>query len=214
MLTSGAYAKHGNCKIDVTAHICGGAIVGKAFRYLQGNSARDTPGGTQIGPNCYIGHYALVGARSVLSDNVIVDDSCSIESDVIIGERSLLIYRAQVCNDAVIGRACVIGGLIGERVIVRDGARVFGQLIHSQHDPTIGWDEPEVEEGSVVVEAGAFVGFGAVVVGKIVIGERAYVCSGAVITKDIPPRRIAHGVNQVTPPREWKGPLSTSRMFE
>jgi len=126
----------------------------------------------------------------------------------------LVIYRAQVCNEAKIGIACVIGGFVAERVVVGDGARVFGKIVHSQHNPAVGWDARDAVEPSAVVEAGAFIGFDALVIGGITIGMRAYVCAGAVVTRDVPARHVAYGVNKVLPFEQWHGPLARSPFFE
>jgi acetyltransferase-like isoleucine patch superfamily enzyme len=136
-----------------------------------------------------------------------------IESDVTIGERSLVIYRAQICNEAQVGRGCVIGGFIAERVTVGDQVRVFGKIVHTQHDPSSGWDAPASMEPSATLERGAFVGFDALVVGNVVIGAMAYVCAGAIVTRDVPSKHVAFGINKIVPFEEWKGALARSPFF-
>ena len=214
MLTDQGFVRLGSCKIDRTARICSGAIIGKPFRPLLVSEDKDAQRETIIGPDAYVGYYAIVGSGSVLSRGVIVDDHCSIESDITLGERSLIIYRAHICNEAQVGRDCVIGGLVAESVVVGDRARVFGKIVHSQHDPTLGWDAQEATELSAVLEAEAFVGFDALVIGKVVVGARAYVCAGAIVTRDVPAGHVAYSVNKIVPFKQWKGSLSQSRYFE
>lgn len=214
MLTGKGFVTVGSCEIDANARVCAGAVIGKIFRPLLDAAAEpETVGATIIRSDAYVGYFAVVGAGSVLSEGVIVDDYCSIESDVKIGERSLVIYHSQICNEARVGRECVIGGFIAERVVVGDGVRVFGKIVHSQHDPSAGWDAPASAEPSATLEPGAFVGFGALVVGGVVIGRMAYVCAGAIVTRDVPARHIAFGVNKVVPSNEWKGGLARSPFF-
>lgn len=214
MLTNHGFVRVGDCDIHPSARICAGAVIGKPFRPLLDAGAEVVAEEkTSIRAAAYVGYYAVVGSGSVLSQGVIVDDHCSIESDVIVGERSLIIYRAHICNDAQVGKDCVIGGFVAERVVVGDRARVFGKVVHSQHDPTVGWDAPGASEPSALLEPGVFVGFDALVVGKVVLGAMAYVCAGAIVTRDVPAKHVAFGVNKIVPFHQWKGLLAKSPYF-
>lgn len=97
--------------------------------------------------------------------------------------------------------------------MVGSGCRVFGDLIHRQLDPTRPWDAPDAREDSPSVEDGAFVGWGATVVGGITIGRGAYVCAGATVTQDVPAGCIVTGINERHTPGEWKGALGKSEFF-
>ena len=160
-----------------------------------------------------MGYYSLIGAGTELGSRVIVDDQCSVECDVVIGERTLVIYRAQICSEATIGSGCVVGGFVAERTTIGDRARVFGKFVHSQHHPNSGWDSDESIEPSAVVGAGAFVGFGAKVIGRVNLGGGCYVCAGAIVTKDVPPGFIVRGVNELIKPEKWGGTLGQSDYF-
>lgn len=209
-----SFTQVGRCEISKTAQICSGAVIGKPFRPLLTNlHENEDPDPTRISAAAYIGYYALFGSGSSLGERSIVDDYCSVESDVHIGSGSLLIYRAQICNEARIGNGCVIGGLIAERVVVADGARVFGKVVHSQHNPRIGWDDSGVSEPSAIIEQGAFIGFDAMVIGGVRIGKGAFICSGAIVTRDVPDFHIARGVNGIVLPNAWSGPLGQSDFF-
>lgn len=209
------FLTYGDCRIDPTATICRGAVVGKPYRPLlqEASDGVESSTATIIGTRTYVGHYAIVGSGSALGSNVIIDDFCHIESDVAIDTGCLVIYRAQICNEARIGAHCVIGGFVAERVRIGVGVRIFGKIVHSQRDPTIGWDAPEAEEGSALIEDRVFIGFDALVVGGISIGKEAYVCAGAIVTRDVPARHVASDVNRIRPFDEWRGPLAGSRLF-
>lgn len=216
MLSADGYVCIGRCEIDRSARVCMGTVVGKPFRPLVDAVGTETEVEckTHIGPNCYVGYYSVIGAGSTIADGVIIDDYCAIEGDVVIGPKSLLIYRAQICNEARLGSGCVIGGFVAERVVIGDRVRLFGKIVHSQRDPTRAWDAPGSTEESAIVEADAFVGFDALVAGKVVIGSKAYVCAGAIVTRDVPPRHVAYGVNKIVPAADWKGPLCRSPFFD
>lgn len=150
----------------------------------------------------------------MLEEEVVVDDHCIIENDVHVGKRTIILYKAQICNDVRIGQACVIGGFVGERVVIGNRCRIFGKIVHLQYDPHIPWDAPEAEEASAVIEDEVFIGFDAIVIGGVKIGRRSYICAGTIITKDVPPFHIAYGVNQIIHYTKWKGKLRNSPFFK
>ena len=204
--------KIGNCKIHPSAEILTGAIIGKPFRrFLDGTQEKTTI--TRIAQNTYIGCYTTIGTGSIIGSNTIIDDYCIIESRVVLGNHNLVTYRAQICNDVIIGDNCVIGDFIGERTRIGNNCQVFGKIIHSQNNPVGGWDDDEGMEKSAVIGDYAFVGFGAIIIGNISIGQRAYVCAGAIVTKDVPKLSIVTGVNQITPYNKWQGILGKSVFF-
>lgn len=204
--------KIGKCDIHPSAEILTGAIIGKLFRrFLDGTQEKTTI--TRIAQKTYIGCYTTIGTGSIIGPNTIIDDYCIIESRVVLGNHNLVTYRAQICSDVTIGDNCVIGGFIGERTRIGNNCRVFGKIIHSQNNPVGGWDDDEEMEKSAVIKDFAFVGFGAIIVGNISIGERAYVCAGAIVTKDVPKWNIVKGVNQIIPYKEWPGILGESVFF-
>jgi len=63
---------------------------------------------------------------------------------------------------------------------------VFGHLIHRQTNTQLPWDESNTPEASAVVEDDSFVGFDAQVIGGVKLGPRAYICAGALVTRDVP----------------------------
>lgn len=198
--------------IDPTAILSPTAILGRPYRVLQ-NGTRMPSGPTTIGEHCYVGEYCVVGQGVTLGDRSIVDDYVKIEDDVRIGADSLLNYRATVCIGAQIGSSSVIGGFICEYSEIGEGSRVFGSLVHSYRNPALSWDDPSAQEGSPVLRRRSFVGFGAVVVGSVVLGEYSYVCAGAAVTRSVPDRHIAFATNQLVSFDEWKGPLRDSPFF-
>lgn len=209
-----AFTKIGTCHIDPSAQICSGAVIGKPFRPLLEGGANDSLDKTTIEKEVYVGYYSIVGSGTVIKEKVILDDFSVIECEVTLGSGTLVIYRAQVCNEASIGEECVIGGFVAERVVVGKRSRVFGRIVHSQHDPNIAWDDPEAEEFSAIIGDGVFIGCNATVVGPIKIESGAYICAGAIVTKNVPPLHVAYDVNKIIPYSEWPGTLQGSPFFK
>jgi acetyltransferase-like isoleucine patch superfamily enzyme len=99
--------------------------------------------------------------------------------------------RAMLGADLIV--ACVGRVEIGPDVLASD--RVFiGDTYHEYHDV----EQPISAQGfaaprPVRIEAGAFIGVGAIVLPGVTIGENAYIGAGAVVTDDVPARCVAVG---------------------
>lgn len=199
--------------VDQTATVADSAILGLSYRPLLDGRMVANRGVTVIGPNCWIGERSVVGVGTRIGANSILHGDVHIEGDTTIGERVLLTYRCWVDIGATIGDDCVVAGFICERAMIGQGCRVFGSLIHSQHNPQLPWDSPGVDEDPLVLEDGAFVGWQATVIGPVVLGERAYVTAGAIVSRSVPSRHIVHGINQIVPYDRWPGALGRSAFF-
>ena len=208
-----SFTRIGNCLIDPSARVCDGAVIGKPYRQLIGSPPEDIESETVVRRNAFIGYHALVGAGSVIDEGAVIDDLSVIECEVSVGRNTLVTYQAQICNEASVGMNCVIGGFVAERVIIGDRSRVFGKIVHSQYDPSLPWDAPDSEEKSALIMDDAFIGFNALVVGAVTVGKEAYVCAGAIVTKDVPSGHVAYGVNKIVPISEWSGALRNSGFF-
>jgi acetyltransferase-like isoleucine patch superfamily enzyme len=199
--------------VDTTATVADSAILGGPYRPLQAGTWQGSGRPTSIGPRCWIGERAFVGQGAEIGADSVLHGDVRVECDATIGSGVLLTYRAWVDLEARVGDGCVIGGFVCERAVVGRGCRIFGSLAHLQHDPSFPWDDPRAEEESPVLKDDVFIGWGATVMGPVVLGERAYVCAGAIVSRPVPSRHIAHGNNQVVPYDEWPGPLGKSPFF-
>ncbi|MDQ2884233.1 MAG: hypothetical protein M3Y48_24600 [Actinomycetota bacterium] len=182
-------------------------MIGAPYRRLQQGEWNRLNRPTTIGAHCDIGPFCVVGAEAMIGECTVLDSFTLIGWGATIGKNVIATHRATVGAKARIGDDCVIGGLICERSVVGNGSRVFGDLIHRQLDPAIPWDAPEAMENSPTLEDGAFIGWGAIVVGDIKIGKGAYVCAGATVTRDVDPGKIVKGTNEIISPDEWPGKL-------
>jgi acetyltransferase-like isoleucine patch superfamily enzyme len=202
----------------VEAHVDPTARLNVPLRMLQGavwsKVAVADPPPLQLPERIFIGPYATVGCGVRLGNAVVIDAYCSIDPDAVIGERTILIYRANVGGGSTIGDDCVIGGFIPERTKVGNRCRILGHLIHTHDDPTMSWDHHDVPEKSPTVEDDVFVGFGAKIIGGLTLHERSYVAAGTILTRDVPSGYVAYGVNQIVPRKEWPGRLRDSPFFD
>lgn len=130
----------------------------------------------------------------------------SIGSDTVIHEHAWLSVVPEAGAGAPvlrIGDRCSIGRMchiacvgsvdIGDDVLSSD--RVFiGDTYHRYQDPTVAViRQPLAPSRPVVIDDGAFLGIGAVVLPGVRIGAGAYVAAGAVVTSDVAPRTLVLG---------------------
>lgn len=199
--------------IDPTAQISGTAAIGNPFRPLLEGRRKPVTRQTRIGPRVWIGEFVAVGQGARIDADSIVEDFASIQSDAEIGSRVLVAGRSWVGLGARIGDDCVIKSHIGDNSRIGAHCRVAGDLVHRQLDPSIPWDDPGGEEPAPIVEDGAFIGWRAIVVGGVNIGKGAYVCAGALVTRDVPAGHVAYGRNQIVHPSAWPGTLGKAPFF-
>jgi UDP-3-O-[3-hydroxymyristoyl] glucosamine N-acyltransferase len=195
------------------AYIASTAIIGNPFRPLLDGREVQVDRATDIGAGVWIGHFTIVGQGVTIGAGSILEEYVAIQSRSEIGSRVVVTNRSYIGIGATVGDDSVIRGHIGDNSRVGVGCRIAGDLIHRQLDPSIPWDDPNAEEPAPHVGNGAFVGWRALIVGGINIGEGAYICAGALITKDVPPGYIAYGRNQLRPPHSWPGALGKSPFF-
>src|SRR5262245_22770939 len=191
------------------------AIVGVPLRALQGVAIWERTDLREVvlPERIFIGPYAIVGVGARLGEGVVIDAYCKIDPGAAVGDETLILYRGTVGVDARVGRSCVVGGSISESTVVGDRCRSFGKLIHSHTTSTEPWDFLEQPEQSPVLHDDTFVGHGALVIGGVSVGPRAYVCAGAIVTRDVPAYHIASGINQVKHYSEWRGRLRDNPLF-
>jgi acetyltransferase-like isoleucine patch superfamily enzyme len=199
--------------IDSTAQISQTAIIGNPFRPLLDGRQLKVDSDTVIGAGVWIGQYTTIGLGVTIGANSMVEDFVGIQALSVIGSRVLVTSRSWIGIGVTVDRDSVIRGHLGDYARVGAGCTIAGELIHRQLDPTIPWDDPAAEGPAPVIEDRAFVGWRAVVVGGVNIGVGAYVCAGALITKDVPAGHIACGRNQIMPPSAWPGALGKSAFF-
>jgi acetyltransferase-like isoleucine patch superfamily enzyme len=102
-----------------------------------------------------------------------------------------------VGDNCFIGEFCLIrgqGGVrIGDSVLLAPRVQILA-VDHLFDDPT----RPVIQQGisakGIVVEDGAWIGAGAIVLDGVQVGVGAVVGAGAVVTRDVPPRTLVAGV--------------------
>ena len=128
-----------------------------------------------IGPGTRIWAFAHVLKGAVIGADCNICDFSYIDEDVIIGDRV-----------TIKGQVAVIDGMrIGDDVFIGPNASFT-------NDPFPRSKQPFDSEGTVI-DRGASIGAGAILVPGVFIGEGAMVGAGAVVTKDVPPYTVVVG---------------------
>ena len=156
----------------------------------------------RIGDGVKIGAFCLVEVGAQLGASVEVDHYCRIACGVRIGARTRILYRAQVFDGVSIGKNCIIAGELVDRTVVEHNVTFQGDTAHSHADATRDWDE--TEEPSPVIKSGSVIGVGAILVGGITVGPRAYVAAGERVTCDVPREMVLRG-GRLSPLSSFRG---------
>ncbi len=157
---------------------------------------------TTIEADTIIGNHVAVGEGTIIRAASVLEDGCRLGYNCDVGERARVMYGAFVCDRVTIGRRARVAGFICDACSIGDDATVMGQLVHEYTQPHQEWG---IEEAAPTIEPRAVVAYGSVIVGGVTIGANSYVAAGAVVTKDVPPRSVVIGTNQIIPASEWRG---------
>jgi acetyltransferase-like isoleucine patch superfamily enzyme len=173
-----------------------GAVVGKQPTLsVRSTAKRDELAPTQLGDGTVVSTGAIVfagtriGARVILGDQSCVRERVTIGDDVVVGRGSL------VENDTAIGALTKIqaDAYITAYSVLEESVFIAPCVV-TTNDNFMGRTERrhELVKGPTI-RRGARVGGGAVLCPGVEIGEEAFVGAGAVVTKDVPARKIVVG---------------------
>ena len=127
----------------------------------------------KIGKGVRIWHFAYVGARTIVGDNVKIGSLAHVDYDVRIGSGTM------------------IEGMVYIPPLSKIGKNVFiGPAAVLTNDPY----PPSKRMVGVTIEDGAVIGARAVIRAGVKVGRRSVVAMGAVVTKDVPAGKVVMGV--------------------
>jgi UDP-2-acetamido-3-amino-2,3-dideoxy-glucuronate N-acetyltransferase len=165
-------------------------------------------------------HRPCQDTNELTTDPVYIHPTADVSKDAEVGAGTQIWHQAQVREGAVIGKRCILGkgayvdkGVkIGDFCKLQNGVFVFHgfnledgvflgpgvMLLNDKHPRAINPDgtakaDTDWTASEGVVEYGAAVGGGAVILPGVRIGRMAVVGSGAVVTRDVPERGIVVG---------------------
>ncbi|MFH1699542.1 MAG: acyltransferase [Candidatus Zixiibacteriota bacterium] len=149
-----------------------------------------------IGNDCIIGTGAIIYRGSQIGNKVLIADLATIRENVTIGDFTIVGRGVAIENFCEIGRYCKLETNVYITAHSRLDDRVFiAPCVATSNDNFVGRTEKRFKFfKGIMAEKGARIGVNATILPGKTIGADALVAAGALITKDVPPRRIYAGV--------------------
>jgi acetyltransferase-like isoleucine patch superfamily enzyme len=183
-------------KLGDGVKILDGAVVGKQPALSPRSTAKRDP----LPP-------AEIGAGTIVSTGAIVFAGTTIGERVVLGDQSCVRERVAVGDDVVLGRGSLIENdtTVGALTKIQAEAYItahstleenvfIAPCVVTTNDNFMGRTEKrhDLIKGPTI-RRGARVGGGAILCPGVEIGEEAFVGAGAVVTKDVAPRKVVVG---------------------
>ncbi|MGJ8454475.1 DapH/DapD/GlmU-related protein [Pseudothermotoga sp. U03pept] len=149
-----------------------------------------------IATNVTVGANCVIYRGAVLKDYVFVGDLASIREDVTVGEYTVIGRGVTIENKTTIGRYVKIEteAYITALSTIEDYCFVAPEVTFTNDNFLGRTEERKRYFKGPTIRKGARIGANATILPGVEIGEDALVAAGAVVTKEIPPRKIYAGV--------------------
>jgi UDP-2-acetamido-3-amino-2,3-dideoxy-glucuronate N-acetyltransferase len=126
----------------------------------------------QIGVNCAIWNYVVIGDNSKIGDNTIIGSFVDLGKEVTLGKNCNIQAHVTISN----------GCVLGDNVFIAPNS----SLLNDKYPKSTFMTPP-------VIKDGAAIGGGVTILPNVTVGEKAVVGGGSVVTKDVPPRTVVAG---------------------
>lgn len=187
---------HAGVEFGAGVRIQDAAVVGKALVLSRTSSAElREPDATVIGDGVTIAAQAVIVA------------SASIGEGAFIGDQSQVRERARIGRDTTVGRGSAVDNdvVIGDRVRIQTGCYLtafstveddvfVGPGVFTYNDNTMGRHAKGAPLTGAVLRRASRIGGGVRILPGIEVGEEAFVATGSVVTRNVPPRTLVMGV--------------------
>jgi acetyltransferase-like isoleucine patch superfamily enzyme len=195
-------------EIHPSAIVYEGTVLGEGVKVLEGAvvgkqptlSPRSTAKREPLPP-------ATIGDGTIVSTGAIVFAGSTIGARVILGDQSCVRERVEIGDDVVLGRGSYIENdtTVGALTKIQAEAYItaystlednvfIAPCVVTTNDNYMGRTEKRVAAmRGPTIRRGARVGGGAILCPGVEIGEEAFVGAGAVVTKDVPARKLVVG---------------------
>ena len=164
--------------------------------------------GTTIQDNVILGSLEdgelSIGKASVIRSGAVIYSSVRIGDNFRSGHNILIRENSEIGNNVLVGTNSVIDGdcKIGDNVSIQTGVYItryttieddvfLGPLCVTTNDKYMRYGDPL---SGPVIKRGAKIGANSTIMPGITIGEGATVAAGSVVTRDVPPYKVAMGV--------------------
>ena len=195
-------------EVHPSAIVYEGTVLGEGVKVLEGAVVGKQP---TLSPRSTAKREPLppttIGDGTIVSTGAIVFAGSRIGRRVILGDQSCVRERVTIADDVVVGR----GSLVENDTTIGSGTRIQAEAyvtaystleenvfiapcVVTTNDNYMGRREARLAEmRGPTIRRGARIGGGAVLLPGVEIGEEAFVGAGAVVTKDVPARKVVVG---------------------
>jgi acetyltransferase-like isoleucine patch superfamily enzyme len=194
---------HAGTRIGRGVRIQDGAIVGKPLVLSKtSQAARLDPEPAVLGDGVTVAAGAIVVAGAQIADGAFVGDQAHIRERAVIGADSAIGRGSAVDNDVIIGARVKLqtGCYVTAFSTVEDDV-FLGPGVFTFNDNAMGRHEKDERITGPTFRRACRVGGGSLVLPGIEVGEEAFVATGSVVTRDVPPRTLVMG----SPARHVRG---------
>jgi acetyltransferase-like isoleucine patch superfamily enzyme len=172
------------------------AVIGKPLALgPRSTASREQPPPATIGAGATVAAGAIVNAGAQIAERAVVGDQAHVRERSRIGAGAVVGRGSQVDNDVEVGAGCRIqtGCYVTAHSVLEDDV-FLGPGVFTYNDNTMARHAPDYEIVGPTIRRAARVGGAVRILPGIEIGEEAFVATGAVVTRDVPPRALVMGV--------------------
>jgi acetyltransferase-like isoleucine patch superfamily enzyme len=186
-----------DAKIGAGCLISDFAMVGKRPRLAPTSTAKSGElKGLVLGEGCSVGSHTVLMAGSVFGRGCLVGDNAGVRERCRIGDNVVVGRGVTVENDTEIGSRTKIqsGAYVTAYVLIEEDCFIAPMVV-TTNDNFMGRTEARFKSlKGCTVRRGARVGGGSHILPGVEIGEEAFVATGSVVTRDVPPGKLVMGV--------------------
>jgi acetyltransferase-like isoleucine patch superfamily enzyme len=195
-------------EVHPTATVYPGTVLGEGVRILENAVVGKQPA---LGPRSTAKRDPLppaeIGDGTVVSTGAIEIAGARVGAGCILGDQSCVRERVSIADDVVVGR----GSLVENDTTIGSGTRIqadayvtayatleenvfIAPCVVTTNDNFMGrTEERKALMKGPTIRRGARIGGGAILCPGVEVGEEAFVGAGAVVTKDVPARKVVVG---------------------
>jgi UDP-2-acetamido-3-amino-2,3-dideoxy-glucuronate N-acetyltransferase len=131
-----------------------------------------TGANVEIGENVAIWNYVVIGDNTKIGDGTLIGSFCDIGKDVVLGKNCNIQAHVTISN----------GCILGDNVFIAPNS----SLLNDKYPKSTFMTPP-------TIKAGARIGGGVTILPDVIVGEKAVIGGGSVVTKNVPAEMVYAG---------------------
>ncbi len=147
--------------------------------------------GAKIGRNCIIRSGTVIYETAQIGNEAETGHNVLIREGTVLGDKTRIGSSTQLDGTVKIGRKVNIQSnvYLPHLTVVQDNVFLAPNVVFT-NDPY----PPSQRRVGIMVEKNAVIGANAIIVARVRVGEGSVVSAGAIVTKDVPPKKVVVGI--------------------